>query len=166
MRISNRFQMQFLMFWHAIFSGGFIVAYVTEDIYAMHLFAGSIVLGAVILRVLVGLLARPKSPLALPNPMAVTRLWLSRVSSGGKMRNPLLAWLAALLLGVMGIAATTGWLADFLPAVEDLHEGVAEFTLVVVFGHLALVFHKVAIKHIRVFIRQGFIRQTSINPSS
>ncbi|HEY9078930.1 cytochrome b/b6 domain-containing protein [Magnetovibrio sp.] len=153
MRISNRFQTQFLRFWHAIFSGGFIVAYVTEDVYAMHMFSGTVVLGAVAVRVLLGWMARDKSPLALSNPMDATRLWWERVSSGAKARNPLYAWFATALLGIIGLAAATGWLAELLPFTKDLHEGVAEFTLVVIVGHLGLVFFKPAKKYILEFVQ-------------
>ena len=142
LRISNRIQSKFLMLWHATFSGGFIVAYVSEDIYAMHLFAGYLVLVAVIVRVLVGVLARPKSPLSLPNPMAVTRTWLKKIMAGGKARNPLLAWIAIALIITVGLAAATGGMADVFPVLGDLHEAVAEFTPIVIFGHIAIVAFK------------------------
>ena len=148
LRIPNRIQSRFLMLWHAIFSGGFIIAYVSEDFYAMHLFAGYLVLAAVAVRVLVGLLARPKSPLSLPNPMTATRIWLDKLRSGGKARNPLLAWIAVALLGIVGLAAATGGVADVFPALEDIHEGVAEFTPVVIFGHIGFVLIKPLKKHL------------------
>jgi len=153
MRISNRFQMKFLMLWHAVFSGGFIVAYLTDDVYAMHLFSGTVVLGAVLIRVLVSLLAREKSPLALSNPMDATRQWWERISSGAKARNPLHAWMAAALLTTIGLAAATGWLTELLPFTKDLHEAVAEFTLVVLTGHLAVVFFKPAKKYVQGFVQ-------------
>ena len=149
LRISNRIQSQFLMLWHATFSGGFIVAYLSEDIYAMHLFSGYLVLTAVIVRVLAGLWARPKSPLSLPNPMNATRIWLKKVSAGGKARNPLLAWIAMALLGVVGLAALTGGMADIFPALDDLHEAVAEFTPVVIFGHIGIVLFKPLKKYLQ-----------------
>ena len=142
LRIPNRIQSKFLMLWHAIFSGGFIIAYVSEDIYAMHLFAGYLVLAAVVIRVVAGLLARPKSPLSLPNPVTATRIWLEKFTAGGKARNPLLAWIAAALLGVVGFAAATGGMADVFPVLNDLHEAVAEFTPVVIFGHMGIVLFK------------------------
>ncbi|MCK4940240.1 MAG: hypothetical protein KAR80_08050 [Rhodospirillaceae bacterium] len=149
LRIPNRIQSQFLLLWHATFSGGFIVAYVSEDIYAMHLFAGYLVLAAVIVRVLAGLLARPKSPLSLPNPMAATRIWLDKFRSGGKACNPLLAWIAVALLGSIGLAAATGAIADIIPALEDLHEGIAEFTPVVIFVHMGFVLIKPLKKYLQ-----------------
>lgn len=142
MRIPNSFQTQFLIGWHATFSGGFVVAYVSEDIYAMHLFSGYLVLVAVVVRVLAGLLARPKSPLSLPNPMAATRAWLEKFRTDGKARNPLMAWIAVALLGTIGLAAVTGGIADVFPVLEDLHEAIAEFTPVVIFGHIGFVLIK------------------------
>ncbi len=149
MRISNRLQSQFLMFWHATFSGSFIVAYVSEDIYAMHMFAGYVVLIAVIFRVILGIFSRPKSPFALPNPMAASRLWLDKLSRGGKTRNPLFSWITAALLCVVGLAAATGAISDFLPFLKDFHEGVSELTLAVILGHLGFVFFKIIKKYVK-----------------
>jgi len=149
LRIPNRIQNQFLMLWHATFSGGFIIAYLSEDSYAMHLFSGYLVLAAVVVRVLVGLLARPKSPLSLPNPMTATRIWLDKFRSGGKARNPLLAWIAMTLLGVVGLAAASGGAADVFPALKDLHEGIAEVTPVVIFGHIGFVLIKPLKKYLQ-----------------
>ena len=140
--IPNRIQSQFLKLWHATFSGGFIIAYVSQDIYAMHLFSGYLVLAAVVVRVLAGLLARPKSPLSLPNPVAATRIWLAKFIAGGKARNPLLAWIAAAMLGAVGLAAATGGMADVFPALKDLHEAVAEFTPVVIGAHIGFLAFK------------------------
>lgn len=149
LRIPNRIQSQFLMAWHATFSGGFIVAYVSQDLYAVHLFAGYLVLAAVVVRVLAGVLARPKSPLSLPNPMTATRVWLNKLTTKGKARNPLLAWVAVALLGVVGLAAATGGMADVFPALDDLHEAIAEFTPVVIFGHIGIVLFKPLMKYLQ-----------------
>ena len=149
LRIPNRIQSKFLMLWHAIFSGGFIIAYVSEDIYAMHLFAGYLVLAAVVIRVVAGLLARPKSPFSLPNPVTATRIWLEKLTAGSKARNPLLAWIAAALLGVVGLAAATGGMADVFPVLNDLHEAVAEFTPVVIVGHMGIVLFKPLKKYLQ-----------------
>jgi len=140
--ISNAVQTRFLMVWHATFSGGFIIAYVSQDVPAMHLFAGYLVLAAVAARLIAGIFARPKSPLALPNPLAATRLWLEKIKTGGKARNPLLAVLAAALLISIGLAAVSGALADLIPATKDLHEGLAEFTPAVVAAHVGFVAFK------------------------
>ena len=147
--IPNRIQTKFLMVWHAIFSGGFIVAYVSPDLYAVHLFSGYVVLAAVAVRVLAGVLARPKSPLSLPNPMAATRAWLATLTGGGKARNPMLAWIAAALLCVVGLAALTGGMADVFHVTKDLHEGIAEFTPVVIGAHIAFVAFKPLKKYLQ-----------------
>lgn len=148
MRLSNRFQTRFLMLWHAVFSGAFIIAYVSPDVYAMHMFAGYLILAALAVRLIAGLFARPKSPMALPNPMAATRQWIDKISNGGKARNPLLAWISVALLSTIGLAAATGWVADILPFIEDLHEGLSEFTLVIIAGHLGFVFFKTIKKYL------------------
>src|SRR3546814_3678244 len=59
-----------LRLWHAVFAGGFLVAYLTadEDTYAMHQFAGYVVLAALALRLAVGLLTPVGHPLRLPRP--------------------------------------------------------------------------------------------------
>lgn len=142
LHIPNAVQTRFLMVWHATFSGGFIIAYVSQDVYAMHMFAGYLVLGAVAVRLIAGIFARPKSPLSLPNPLAATRLWLEKLTTGGKARNPVYAWLAVALLASIGLAAVSGALADLIPATEDLHEGLAEFTPVVVGAHIGFVAFK------------------------
>lgn len=50
-----------LRLWHAALAGGFLVAYLTadEDTYALHLFAGYVVLAAIAVRLLVGVFAPP-----------------------------------------------------------------------------------------------------------
>lgn len=147
--IPNRIQTKFLMLWHATFSGGFIVAYVSQDLYAVHLFAGYVVLIAVIVRLLAGWVARPKSPLALTNPLQATRLWFEKLKSGSKARNPLLAWIAAAMLLSIGLAALTGAMADLLSVFKHLHEGIAEFTPVVIFAHIWFV----AFKPLKAYLR-------------
>jgi len=127
-----------LRIWHAVLAGGFLVAYLTadEDTYAMHLFAGYVVLAAIAIRLAAGLFAPPGNPFRLPRPTLRDVLaWLPR----RRGRNPFFAWFAAVLLGIVGLAAASGAVADFLPRVEDLHEGVAEAALWVIFGHVAFV---------------------------
>ena len=144
-RIPNRYQNKFLTLWHGVFSGAFIIAYISEDAYFMHAFAGYLVLGAVAIRVLFGLLASPKSPLALPNPMALTRTWVENVLAGRKARNPIVAWIGVGMLVSIAVASATGWIVDMAPRLDDLHEGAAEFTLAIIFAHLGFV----AFRHVR-----------------
>lgn len=124
--------------WHAVLGGGFLVSYLTadEDTYAMHQFAGYVVLAAIIVRIAVGLLAPSGHPWRLPRPsIAATRSWFKK----RRGRNPFFAWIAVVLLGVVGMAALTGAIADFVTKTEDLHEGIAETSMWIVLGHIAFV---------------------------
>lgn len=137
-RKPSKFEFILLRLWHAWIAGSFLVAYVTadEDTYAMHLFAGYAVLAAVAVRLLVGVLAPAGSPLRLPRPnLKATLDWLANRQG----RHPWFAWIAAALLGTVGAAAVTGALADGLTWLEDVHEGVSEVSLWVVFVHVAFV---------------------------
>ncbi|WP_374304233.1 hypothetical protein [Ferrovibrio sp.] len=127
-----------LRLWHAVLAGGFLVAYLTadEDTYAMHLFAGYIVLAAIAIRLLAGIFAPQGNLWRLPRPsIGGTLAWFGR----RRGRNPFFAWFAVALLGFVGLAAATGAIADFVTWMEDLHEGVAETALWVIFGHIAFV---------------------------
>lgn len=127
-----------LRLWHAVFAGGFLVAYLTadEDTYAMHQFAGYVVLAALALRPAAGLLAPAGHPLRLPRPsLGDLRTWLAR----RRGRSPLFAWFAMALLAVVGVVAASGAIADYLPPVEHVHEAVAEASLWLIFAHIAFV---------------------------
>ncbi len=135
----------FLLAFHAVLSGAFIVAYLTgdEDTYAMHQFAGYTALAALAVRLMAGVLT-PVGPLRLPRPSLAPALdWLRRAVSGEArawgQRSPLLAWMALALLAVVGAAALSGAVADFVVPMEKLHEALGEFSLPVVLGHVALV---------------------------
>lgn len=124
--------------WHAVIAGGFLVAYLTgdsESLYRLHQVAGYAVLAAVAVRLLNGLGA-DRAPWRLPRvSVSSARQWL--VTRRG--RNPLFAWIAVALLAVVGGAAATGALADFVHAAEDVHEALAETSLWVVLGHVAFI---------------------------
>ncbi|MBI2240863.1 MAG: hypothetical protein HYU59_08685 [Magnetospirillum gryphiswaldense] len=130
--IPAKLQFTALRFWHAWLAGGFVVAWATadEDTYAMHQFAGYAVLAAIVLRLLVGLMAGKGSPWRLPRP---------RLTWTNKGRSPLFAWFAALLLGVIGLAALLGALADGATWLEDPHQAVSTLSLWVIGGHAAFI---------------------------
>lgn len=137
-QLLRRHAFTLLRIWHAVFAGGYLVAYLTadEDTYAMHQFAGYLVLTALVVRLAFGLLAPVGHPLRLPRPsLNDIRIWLGR----RRGRNPLFAWFAVALLAVVGLAAISGAMADYLPPVEDLHEAVAESSLWLIFAHIAFV---------------------------
>ena len=137
--------------WHAIISGAFIVAYLSgdEDTYAMHQFAGYLVLAAVGIRLGAALLAPQGSPLRFRRPtLAPLNAWLAALvaGNGGRgggcaylPRRPLFAVMAAALLISIGATAASGAAADFLPFMEHLHEALGELALWIVLGHVAIV---------------------------
>lgn len=135
---SARWPLAVLKAWHAVLAGGFLVAYLTadEDTYAMHQFAGYLVLAAIVLRLAFGVLASSESPLRLPRPTwRRTKEWIAT----RKGRQPLFAWFAVSLLAVVGLAALLGALADGASWLEDPHEAVAEASLWVIGAHIAFV---------------------------
>ncbi|BAE48996.1 DUF1924 domain-containing protein [Paramagnetospirillum magneticum] len=130
--MNARWEFRLLRLWHAALAGGFLVAYVTadEDTYAMHVFAGYWVVGAIALRLLLALAGSATGPLALPRP---------RLTWAKPGRNPLFAWMAAILAVGMAVAGVTGIAADLIPPLEDLHEGLAEASLWLVLAHAAII---------------------------
>jgi cytochrome b len=149
----------FLLLFHAAISGGFVVGYLTgdEDTYGMHLFAGYTALAALAARLAVMPFAPAGSILGLPRPSASPTLaWLRRVMAGDrqamKARSPLVAWMAVAMLAFTLLTAVSGWVADRVAAVEDLHEAMAELTPAVILAHIAvaLILHR---------LRQHALRQ-------
>jgi cytochrome b len=145
-RKPGRGELAFLLLFHAALSGAFLAAWLTgdEDLYGMHLFAGYTVLVTLGARLVAALLAPAGSPLALPRPSArATLAWLRRLAGGDgqafRARSPLHGWMAVLMLGFAVLVAASGWVADRLPPVEDLHEALSGLAPVVVMAHVALV---------------------------
>lgn len=122
-RRPSRHEFTAVRLWHALVLGGFVVAYLTggEDTYAMHLFAGWLVVGVVVLRLLLGLAAPANSPLRLSRPN----------------RPRLFAWSVIAALVATAAAGISGVVADALPAAEDLHEFLGETSLWVALAHVA-----------------------------
>lgn len=141
-----RAELAFLLLFHAVLGGAFPVAWLTgdEDLYGMHLFAGYTVLAALGVRLAAAALAPAGSPLALPRPRLQPALgWLRCLARGDGQarthRSPFYGWMAVLMLGFAGFVAASGWLADRLPALEELHEAAGGLVPAVVVAHLALV---------------------------
>ncbi|MCM8739344.1 hypothetical protein M5E06_35300 [Azospirillum sp. A1-3] len=63
-------------------------------------------------------------------------------------RSPLIAWMAAALLGAFGLAAASGAVADFVVKFEDLHETLGAVALYIVIAHIALVFGLYGLKRL------------------
>lgn len=134
----RRYAFPLLHLWHAVLAGGFLVAYLTadEDTYAMHLFAGYVVLAAIAVRILAGVFAPAGNVWRLPRPsIGGTLAWFAR----RRGRNPFFVWFAVALLGSVGLAAATGAVADFVTRVEDLHEGISEVSLWIIVGHIVFI---------------------------
>jgi hypothetical protein len=135
-RKPSKAELSFLMGWHGMLSGAFIVAYVTgEGSYAMHVFSGVTVLLALGIRLLAGLAVPKGSPLALPT------LSLPPADQGAlgmkQLQSLLNNWMAAALLVLITLAALSGWFAHDLGMDDDLHEGLAEATPALIFLHIA-----------------------------
>ncbi len=138
--------------WHAVISGAFIVAYFSgdEDTYAMHQFAGYLVLAAIGIRVIAAVFAPQGSPLRIRRPaLAPLAAWLATLAAGNRARigggpslprRPFFVLMASALLISIGATAASGAVADFLPFIEHLHEALGELALWIVLGHVGSVF--------------------------
>jgi len=146
-RKPTRLELGFLVLFHAAISGSFVVAYFSGDekTYPMHQFAGYTALVALVVRLIAGWIAPVGSPVRMPRPSwTATRDWFAGLVRGEaharRMRSPLYAWMAVVMLAAaIGIAATGG-VADWVHAAEDLHHELAEIAPAFFFGHLALAF--------------------------
>jgi cytochrome b len=133
-----------LLLWHGLLAGGYTVAFLTaEGSHALHEFAGYLVLGLLVLRLVVASLVSGEGSWALPWPgRALWRSFLSRLRSSElevfRQRTPLVPLSAFAILATLVFAAVTGLAADAWRW-EDLHEGIAEATLTLVLFHLGLV---------------------------
>lgn len=136
-RKPNTLELGFLMGWHGVLSGAFIVAFITMDgPMNMHRFAGFVVIFAILARLLVATMAPVDSPLYVPRP-SLSGLVSYLVQAKG--RNPLIAWMATALLISIGMASISGLMADAMRGLDDFHEGVAMVAPIVIGAHIALV---------------------------
>jgi len=136
-RKPGKVELSFLMGWHGLLSGAFLIAYVTgEASYAMHVFSGVMVLLALGIRLLVGLGAPKGSPLGFPTlslpPAGQGVLGIRAVQ---RLINN---WMAAALLVMISLAALSGWLAHDIGMEGGLHEALAQATPALIFAHIAL----------------------------
>ncbi len=133
-----------LLVWHGLFAGSYIVAYVTsEGAHGLHRFAGYGLLALLTLRLLAAALAREKSVWALPWARLSmwrnfgARLWRDGSAALGG-RTPFTPLSGLLLLAILVPLALSGLTADWWRW-DDLHEGLAEASLALVLGHVAVV---------------------------
>ncbi|MFE8069897.1 cytochrome b/b6 domain-containing protein [Marinobacteraceae bacterium S3BR75-40.1] len=134
----------FLLLWHGLFAGSYTVAYLTsEGAFALHQLAGYIALALLAVRLLVAGLVSERSIWSLPLPSRT--LWANfgkRLARGDlkvfRGRTPLVPLSGLAVLLTLVVVTLTGLSADWW-GWEDLHEGVAEGSLAVVFIHIATV---------------------------
>lgn len=136
---------------HAAFAGGLAVAlllgFAVEEehpLFAWHVLAGMFAAGALVLRVLWGIVgpgqARftrwPLAPAALLRQLA--GLWPGRPPEVHAGHNPLAAWVMLGMLAIAGAVIATGFASG-----DDLHEGLAAVLAGAIGLHLAgLVLHR------------------------
>ncbi|MBN8890477.1 MAG: cytochrome b/b6 domain-containing protein [Rhodospirillales bacterium] len=130
--------------WHGLFAGAWAVAYLTGGgAMPLHRFAGYVLLGLLAVRLLVAVLARAPGMWALP--WADAPLWRSFRRKLGQDavaafagRTPLAPLSGLALLVAILLVTLSGLLAD-LRIAGDLHETMADASLMLVLGHLAVV---------------------------
>ncbi|MEW6647913.1 MAG: cytochrome b/b6 domain-containing protein [Pseudomonadota bacterium] len=133
-----------LLLWHGLFAGAYTVAYLTaEGAPALHEFSGYVALGLLALRFMVARLAGQRAPWALPVPRAAMWKNFARQLLTGRLgallgRTPFAPLSGLLILGVMILVSLSGLAADWWKW-EDLHEGMAEGSLLLVLVHIAIV---------------------------
>ncbi|ABC23979.1 hypothetical protein F11_16310 [Rhodospirillum rubrum F11] len=122
--------------WHAALLGSGVVAYLTadEDTYRMHQAAGYLFVVLILGRLIAALAG--SGAFALRRP--------ARLSAQGRpgvraSLRPLLPWMTAGLLLVLGLAGLSGVGADWSKAFKGVHEILGEVTPWVVFAHVVLV---------------------------
>ena len=133
-RKPSPFSIWFLMIWHAVFSGAFFVAILTEKgAYHAHVFAGTVVIITIGVRLLVGMAIPKGHVLTFPLPAFTT---LKGGSNG--VRRFLSHLLGVLMLVVCGLATLTGWFANSETTVTA-HGAVSYFALALIAFHIVQV---------------------------
>ncbi len=141
-----------LLFWHGLFAGTYIVAFITgdDDFMGMHIAAGWMLIGLGFIRLLIATVMPETSPWSLPWPN--TALIKSFKRHWGSLDAPALFQGRTLPIVVSGLVVlTVSVLASFsgyLPG-DDLHEGVANLSLMAVLAHGALILISQGLKKIR-----------------
>ncbi|MBF0168867.1 MAG: hypothetical protein HQL45_14685 [Alphaproteobacteria bacterium] len=131
-----------LLFWHGLFAGAYIVAFASgdDDFMGMHIAAGWMLIGLGFIRLLVAVFMPETSPWSLPWPnpaliKAFRRHWeaLDAVALF-QGRNLMIVMSGLVVLTVSVLASFSGYLPG-----DDLHEGIANFSLMAVLAHGALI---------------------------
>jgi len=142
LRLPTRFDL--LLLWHGLFAGAYTIAYLTADGAAgLHEFAGYAALALLALRLLAAVIAGTRAPWALPLPRAAQWKNFGRKLAAGEFgvlrgRTPFAPLSGLVILITLVLVTLSGLAADWWEW-EDLHEGLAEGSLVIVLIHIALV---------------------------
>lgn len=122
----------FLMIWHGVFSGGFLVAMLTgKGAYDAHVFAGVVVIIAIGFRLLVGTAVPNAHALSFPVPNPATLL---KGSNG--VRRFISHTLGLVMLAMSAAAALTGW---YSRTDTEIHSAISYMALSLIGLHVVLV---------------------------
>jgi mono/diheme cytochrome c family protein len=124
--------------WHGAILGAGVVAYLTadEDFFRMHQFAGYLFVALVVVRLLAAVLAGRRAPFTLRRPERPRR---AALEGRGPLARLVLPWMAAILLVGFALAGASGVGADWVHALEGIHEALGEATPWLVAAHVAVV---------------------------
>lgn len=142
LRLPNAFEL--LMLWHGLFVGAYTIAYLTADgAPGLHEFSGYAALALLVVRLLAARFAGQRAPWALPLPKAAMWRNFGRKLTTGNLsalrgRTPFAPLSGLIILAMLVLVTLSGLAADWWKW-EDLHDAVAEGSLLVVFIHIAIV---------------------------
>ncbi len=125
-----------LLPWHLVLFAVFIVAYLSgtdASLVRIHLYAGCVLVSLLALRLAIGLASPAGGALALRLPNFIP--W----RAAARNRHPVLAWITALLLVAVPVAAATGWNAGATQAAADLHSELSNLAVGLVAVHATVV---------------------------
>lgn len=121
----------FLMLWHGVFSGAFVVVMLSGyGAYGAHSFAGVVIIFAIGVRLLVGAAFPKGHALSFPLPSFAS---LGQGSNG--VRRFLAHMVGVLMLAFCAAASLTGWYAWHT---REAHNAVSYMTLALIGFHIVL----------------------------
>ncbi len=133
-----KWQIRTLEAWHGLFAGSYLVAFWTwEGTLGLHMMAGYVTMGLLVVRLTAAAVAPPNTPFALPlaNPLRITALF--KATALGR-RSPLVLLSGLLVLIIAPLIILTGVLAT-AGGEGELHSVVANLSLLLVIVHVGLV---------------------------
>lgn len=138
--------LSFLILWHGVLAGGFIVAMLTGNgVYGAHSFAGVVLIFAVLARLLLGAAFPKGHVLSFPWPKLAS---LGQGTNG--VRRFVSHTMGVAMLAVCALAALTGWYAWHA---AEAHSQISYFALSVILLHIGLVLFMQGWKKVEAFAR-------------